>query len=660
MRVLEALCARITGVEDDAPTLAAAIEARLLPEHDLRRRFGTLLHLFDHPVTSVVFGRRARRFTALTPAEQDARLREWEASRLGPRRAAFEAIRKTIISTYYAQPAVAARIGHRGPLHKRGPAFAWEGPAPGEPTGDEPIARSSRPTPARKPMPPGIVQGQELPATTELRADVCVIGSGAGGSVVAARLADAGRSVVVLEEGGYWSPNEFTENEAQMIGRLYADAGLRATADVGLALLQGRCVGGGTTVNWMIMLRPPPWVMEEWEQEHGAELLSAATLVPALERIEEEVHARLVPDDAHSPANRVILDGAAKLGWRASGGRINADGCIRAGTCGIGCRYRAKQGALETYLPRALAAGARVYSDVQVTRLRRSASDTTRVEATVLDRRWRTPRGRLTVDAPTVVLAAGAVGTPVILQRSGLGGGAIGRFLRLHPTTGVLGLYPRPVYAAAGIPQTAVCTEFLGRSDGFGFWIECPPLLPGLSAAGLPGFGAAHRQCLQDFPYLAPLIVLVRDGAERTSQGSVSATRAGPRIRYRLGAAERRTLAEGIHAAVRMHRAAGAQKVTTLHAGGRTLPAGHDIDWILRATATSDRVGLFSAHVNGTCRMGKDPRTSGCNPDGQHHGAPGVYIADGSILPSAPSANPQAIIMAIGSLVAERIRISRG
>jgi choline dehydrogenase-like flavoprotein len=654
--VLEALCARITGVEDDAATLAAAIESRLLPEHDLRFRFGTLLHLFDHPFTSVVFGGRPQRFSDLAASEQDVRLREWETSRLGPRRAAFEALRKTIISTYYALPAVAARIGHRGPLHKREPAFAWEGAAAGEPTGDEPIARSSRPWPIRKPMPPGIVQGHELPATTELHADVCVIGSGAGGSVVAARLAEAGHSVVILEEGGYWAPNQFTENEAEMIGRLYADAGLRATADIGLALLQGRCVGGGTTVNWLIMLRPPPWVMEEWEQEHGAELLSPSSLIPALERIEEEVHARLVPDDAHSPANRVILDGAAKLGWRASAARINAEGCIRAGTCGLGCRFRAKQGALETYLPRALSAGARLYSDVRVTRLRRrSARKGTRVEATVLDRRWRTPRGHLTVDAPIVVLAAGAVGTPIILQRSGLGGGSIGRFLRLHPTTGILGLYPRPVYAAAGIPQTAVCTEFLGRSDGFGFWIECPPLLPGISAAGLPGFGAAHRQRLQDFPYLAPLIVLVRDGADRTSQGTVTGTRAGPRIHYRLGAAERRTLAEGIHAAVRMHRAAGAQEVITLHAGGRTLPTGYDIDWILRATTPRDRVGLFSAHVNGTCRMGKNPRTSGCNPDGRHHRARGIYIADGSVLPSAPGANPQALIMAIGSLVAERI-----
>jgi choline dehydrogenase-like flavoprotein len=259
------------------------------------------------------------------------------------------------------------------------------------------------------------------------------------------------------------------------------------------------------------------------------------------------------------------------------------------------------------------------------------------------------------VDADTVVLAAGAVGTPVILQRSGLGGGGVGRYLRLHPTTGVLGAYPRAMYAAAGIPQSSVCTHGLDRNGGFGFWVECPPLLPGLSAAAAPGFGAGHAARMADFERIGPLIVLVRDGADpRRSQGRVRARRGGgARVDYRLGDAERRTLAEGIHAAVHLHFAAGAESVLTLHANARDLKPTDDIDWILRATGPEHRIGLFSAHVNGTCRMGTDPRTSGCSPTGQRHGAPGIFIADGSIFPSAPSANPQATIMAAASLIAD-------
>ncbi len=655
--MLESLCARITGVDDDDAMLAGAIESRLASEPTLRSRFANLLILFGHPVTRLVSGRRPTWFSALTAEGQDAWLRDWASSRLPVKPALLDAIRKLILSTYYAQPAVAARLGHRGPLHRREPAFPWEGPAPGDATGDEPIARSSRTVTPRLPFLSGITQGRDLAAITTLRADVCVIGSGAGGAVAAARLSEAGRDVIVLEEGGYWSEDEYTENEAEMVNRLYADTGLRTTADLGITILQGRCLGGGTTVNWLIMLRPPAWVMDEWEHEHGAELLGARSLVPALERIEAEVHARVVPADAHSPANRLLLEGAARLGWRATAARINTDGCVRAGTCGLGCRYRAKQGALETYLPRALAAGARIFSDVRVRRLRSAAGSRSRtsVEATVLERASRTPRGRLTVDADLVVLAAGAITTPLLLERSGLGGGAVGRFLRLHPTTAVMGLYPHTVYAAAGIPQSAVCTEFLDRGGGYGFWIECPPLLPGLAAAALPGFGAPHRERVQDFTRIAPLIVLVRDGANRGSQGKVSGSPASPRIRYRLEPAERRLLAEGIHAAVRMHRAAGAERALTLHARAAPLGPDDDIDWILRANRPADRLGIFSAHVNGTCRMGADPRLSGCSPDGERHHAPGIYVADGSLLPSAPAANPQATIMAASSLVADRI-----
>lgn len=657
--MLSALCLRMTQSEGDGEVHAAAIESRLAGEHAIRRRIARLLVVFDHPVTAVLCGGRPIRFTALTPAAQERVLHGWATSRLPRRRAALEALRRIVLSTVYSLPSEAAAIGHRGPLHMREPLYAWEGPVPGVASGDEPVARPSQVPVARAPVLHGIVQGSELPARSVVRADVCVIGSGAGGAAAAARLAEAGRDVVVLEEGGHWAPEDFTENEAQMVARLYADAGLRATTDLGLSLLQGRCVGGGTTVNWMIMLRPPDWVMEEWSRAHGAELLAASQLVPALERVEEEVHARRVPDDAHDPPNRVILDGSAALGWKAEPARINAIGCVRAGTCGLGCRYRAKQGALETYLPRALSMGARLFSDVRADRLEceQRPGGLKRIYATVLERATRSGRGELIVEAPVVVIAAGAVGTPILLQRSDLGGGGVGRFLRLHPTTGVVGLYPRAMYAAAGIPQSSVCMEFLDRNGGYGFWIECPPLLPGLGAAGLPGFGAAHRARIRDFERLAPLIVLVRDGAEGDrSQGSVVADRTGaPHIRFRLGAAERRTLADGIHAAVRMHHAAGAETVLTLHDRAHPVHPGDDIDWILRANYSPGRIGLFSAHVNGTCRMGTDPRTSGCSPDAERHGAPGIYIADGSVLPTAPGANPQALILAIGGLVADRV-----
>jgi choline dehydrogenase-like flavoprotein len=261
------------------------------------------------------------------------------------------------------------------------------------------------------------------------------------------------------------------------------------------------------------------------------------------------------------------------------------------------------------------------------------------------------------VEAPVVVLAAGAVGTPALLQRSGMGGGGVGRYLRLHPTTAVFGRYGREMHGAAGMPLSTVCDEFLRGSDGYGFWIETPPFYPSLSAAALPGFGVAHRGLMESLPNMASMIVLVRDGADRmASQGSVEVDRGGrARIRYRLGAAERGKLLRGMDAAARMHFAAGAEEVSTLHARACRLRSPAELKAMALRPSGPNQLGVLSAHVNGTCRMGTNPETSGCTPDGERYGVPGLYVADGSLLPTAPGVNPQETIMALATVVADRI-----
>ncbi len=510
-------------------------------------------------------------------------------------------------------------------------------------------------------MPAGVVPAGALPAgrTTVVRAGVCVVGTGAGGAVAAARLAEAGFDVVLLEEGGYWTAADFDEDEARMTARLYADGGARATDDLAFSLLQGRAVGGGTTVNWMLMLRPADAVLDEWARGHGAERFAPAAFAAALDRVEADVHARLVPDDAHDAQNRILLDGARALGWRVRPAAIDARGCVRAGLCGLGCRYGAKQSTLVTYVPRALAAGARLHCDARVERVetRTGPGGLKRVHATLLEREGGAPRGGLVVECDVVVLAAGAVGTPAILQRSGLGGGGVGEWLRLHPTTAVGGRYGRDVYGAAGIPQSAVMTEFHDGRDGYGFWVECPPYLPGLASVALPGFGHAHRRRMTEFPRTAALIALVRDGADRARpNGSVRVDRRGRvRIRYRLGKRERTLLRDALRACARIHLAAGAEEVWPLHGDAAPIRAAADLAALDALPIAPNRLSLFSAHVNGTCRVGTDPRTSGCTPDGERHGAPGVYVADGSLLPTAPGVNPQATIMAAGAVVADAI-----
>lgn len=666
---LDALCRRIVPAaymgDTDRVKLAAAVENRLAAgDRALFHKFALLLTVFDHPVAGLPFVAGARRFSALSSAKQDEQLRRWELSRFGLRRTIFQAFRRLIVSTYYTLPIAHAEIGFLGPLHRRTAAVPWEGALRGSRNDSEPVARSDRKDawPADDAAPPhGATQGHELTGDTSIRADVCVIGTGAGGAVMAARLAEAGYDVVMLEEGGYWSGTDFTEDEAEMVPRLYADQGARATEDLALSILQGRCVGGSTTVNWMMMLRTPEWVLEEWSREHGTQGMTVRDLSPVFDLVEDEVHARIVPNDAHGPSNRIILDGAKTMGWAARPALINARGCIRSGFCGVGCRYGAKQSTLLTYIPRALAAGARLYSDVQVSHVeqieRGGPTPLKRVQGVVLNRDDGRPRHRFTIDAPIVVLAAGAVETPAILQRSGMAGGGIGRYLRLHPTSALIGVYEREIYATAGIPQSALSDEFLHGQHGYGYWIECPALLPGLASVAVPGFGDRHRSLMERFPNLGTLIVLTRDGANRgASNGSVRVDRKGRRrIHYRLDPQDAHTLRSGLEAGARMHFAAGAREVHTLHAANVTLRSERDLPAIARASYGPNQLGLFSAHVNGTCRLGVERRTSGCSPDGEHHEVRGLYIADGSILPTAPGVNPQHTIMALATVIARRI-----
>lgn len=681
--VLDAVARRVVPHAYDGTVprvdVVGRIEARLATAPpDRVRDLQLALTVLGSRAAGILLSGTTAPFPRLSPERQDAMLRRWATSPFSVARAIYQGVRRLVLAVYYTSSESFADTGYLGPLHRRDPVYAWEGPipVPAVPNADEPVARGVLPGDWRSGAAPAPVPLAPSAVATDgrLTADVIIVGSGAGGAVAAARLAERGREVLVIEEGSLVGPQELTENEGDMTARLYAESGMRATDDLSFMLLQGAAVGGGTLVNWMITFRAPDFVLEEWVERFRLTGLSPEELAPVFERVEREIHAVPVPDDAHSPANRILLDGARALGWRAGTGRINARGCIRAGFCGQGCRYGAKQSVDRVYLPRALAGGARLVPDTRVERIevverdqaahsasrgtRHTTAPLKRVHATVLDRLTRKPVRTVVAEAPVVVLAAGAIGTPVILQRSGLAGGGVGRFLRLHPTTAVAGERVHDVYAAAGIPQSAVCDEFIRRDDhGYGFWIECAPHHPGLSAVAAAGFGAEHRELMRRFRRTTNLIVLVRDGSDLDeSNGSVTVSRSGrPRITYRVGRRDRANLVAGVQAGARILLAAGVTGVRTLHEAGGELRDERDVAALARRPWGPHDVTMFSAHVNGTCRLGTDRRISGVTPDGERHGARGLYVADGSLLPTGLGVNPQATIMALATVIAERM-----
>lgn len=602
-----------------------------------QRRAARALSLFDSRYLSFLLLGRPTTFAKLEAGARDRMLRRCGMHRLAVVRALFQSMRRLILHTHYSRPAAGAEVGHLGPIHERPTLLAWEGPqADGAPV----VSRVLRDIVRERSVPAGVIVLGRAPAP-DIRARVCIVGSGVGGATAAAVLAQAGHDIVVLEDGDYQTAADFGDDEAVAMRTLYADGALRSTDDLNVSILQARCAGGGSTVNWMVMLRTPERVIDEWRISHHTENMSVPEMTAAFERFESDNNVRLVPDGAHSPANRIILDGAKKLGWSAHPASINARDCMRSGACGLGCRYDAKQGMMLTQLPRALAAGARLYCNARVRRVARRGAGF-RVHASLLN-----------VDCDVVIIAAGATETPALLERSGLACPGVGQNLRLHPTTAVIGVYDEPVYAAGGIPLTSYCDEFTDLRDGYGHWIETPPFTAGLAAVMLPDFGAVHRGYMRQFPHLAPLIVLVRDGAPTgPSVGTVRA-RDGVRLSYRLGTTDRAAMLHGMESAARIHFASGARSVVTLLGGENVLHSERDLPLIRLASARYGDPSLFSAHVNGTARIGSDPRTSGCRPDGQVHGQPGLYVMDGSLMPTAPGVNPHETIAAVASILAE-------
>jgi choline dehydrogenase-like flavoprotein len=645
---LRALCRRIAPAAEVAgfgDMLVDAVRARITEMTPFNRaRIRQAIRVIGGPALPLLLAGRPVPFAWLPPEVQDRVLQRCEHSGVFVLRLVFTALKRLIVNTWYGLPEARTEIGHLGALPVRAPALAWEGAI----AGAEPVVASvPRRAVQTREVPRGVVETVAAPLT--LRADVCIIGSGVGGSMAACRLSEAGRDVVILEAGPYRTAADYSFDENAALRDLYAEAGMRSTDDLAFSLLQGRCAGGGSTVNWMVMLRTPDHVLEEWARSYGVEDMSPAQMREVFVRFERESNVGAVAEHAHSRSNRLLLDGSRKLGWRVESANVNARECMRSGMCGLGCPYDAKQSALKTYLARALAAGATLYCETSAERITRAAQGWT-VSA-------RSGGHALTITARTIVMAAGAVETPALLQRSGLGNANVGRYLRLHPTTAVVGVYDEPVYAGSGIPLTTYCNEFVQLRGGYGHWLETPPLAAGLAAIAFPGFGKRHRDYMRQYPYLAPLIVLVRDGSpDDPSRGTVMWQKSGrARVDYRLSEADRGLLLHGMESAARIHFAMGAKSVLTLHRGSDVLVSDMDVP---RIRAMNARVGdpmMFSAHVNGTCRMIGTASEGACLPDGALQGAPGIYVMDGSLLPTAPGVNPHETIAAVVDVLASRL-----
>ena len=493
-----------------------------------------------------------------------------------------------------------------------------------------------------------------------LEADVCVIGSGAGGSVIAARLAESGLKVLIVEAGGYFNEADFRGIELEAYQTMFWRGGPTATADGNVSLQAGATVGGGTTINWTNCLRTKPWVREQWATEFGLEGLDTPDFDRHLDAVMDRIGATEACSDLNGPQER-LKEACEKLGLSFKTIVRNADPerytPEAAGFMGFGDPSGSKLTTEQTYLADAAAHGAELLVHATAQRILVENGRAAGVEVVIGG------ADRVSVRAPQVVVAGGALESPGVLLRSGIGGPAAGQYLRVHPCAAVFGVYPEPQDPWWGAPQAALCDEWTNLTDGHGFLVETTQFTPAITGSAITWrSGEEHKTLLENVRHGATFIALTRDhGYGQVVLGPDGNTVPFYALTDPLDQAH---LRRGIGELVRMHIAAGAIEVISLAVNMPHWRRGDDVDSFVERTQRV-RLGaggqrLFSAHQMGSCRMGTDPETSVANPWGELHDVKGVWIGDGSAFPTPSGTNPMVTIMALAHRTAEAIAAAAG
>jgi len=515
----------------------------------------------------------------------------------------------------------------------------------------------------RDPIRAGIAAGWKatdastLERDLALEADVAIVGTGAGGGVTAEILAQAGLDVVLVEEGPLKSSSDFRMVEAEAYPQLYQESAARKTLDKAITILQGRSVGGSTTVNWTSSFRTPPATLAHWRERWGLREFTPEALAPWFERMERRL-AVATWTVAPNENNALLRRGADRLGIATAAIRRNVKDCWNLGYCGMGCPTNAKQSMLVTCIPAALARGARLVYRARAGRLALRGGRADALVCQALDARGvQTTGRRVTVRARHYVVAAGGIGSPALLLRSGAPDPhrALGARTFLHPTVAVAALMPEPVGAYAGAPQTVYSDHFLegAAADGpIGFKLEAAPLHPLLLGMTLQGFGPQHAALMEAFPHAHALIALLRDGFHPDSPGGNVGLRddGSPVLAYPLTPYLWAGVRRAYRAMAEIQFAAGARAVLPLHERAAPYPSWPAAQAAIDALPLAPLLArVMSAHVMGGCAMADRPERGVVDPLGRHFQLDNVSVHDGSVFPTSLGANPQLSIYALAA-----------
>ena len=560
-KALDAICDTFVPGEDGLPsaTELGVPEAMLTavgssPSATEQAQFAGLLDAWDAD------------FPSLSQAKRETELLAWCDSPDVGQRAAFQALRKGILLSYYCLP--------------------WQGEGP-NPV-DDALGYPGPLGPPENP-PPKTIEPLAITADTELDCDVVVVGSGAGGGTAAGVLAAAGLDVVVVEAGGYYSEEDFDGAELPGYARLYLNGGGVATDDQSIGLLAGSCLGGGTVVNYTWCFRPPDFVREDWKQRFGLSDWAGQDFDDSLDAVWERIS---ISSESSIPSARdhAMRAGLEKLGWHSEVMQRNCKGCQEevCRLCHYGCQIGAKQSTMKTWLQDAYDNGARIVVNAPVQRVLLEGEAARGVEGVTLDGH------KLTVRSRAVALAAGAIHTPAIMLRSGMGG-AVGQNLMLHPVLITWGMFEEEVQPWAGTIGATFSDEYLDLGEGYGIKYEHAATPPSILAIFAPWRGSRESaELMQSLRYTAGYGALqrARDGGEVVIDGEGL-----PVARWALSDFDRDVMRRGLDGAAQILEAGGARKVYSSHAGWVSYEPGAGNGGRASLLEAADRCGWGQAQV---------------------------------------------------------------
>jgi choline dehydrogenase-like flavoprotein len=512
---------------------------------------------------------------------------------------------------------------------------------------------AARPAVWREHKPRNLFTGDDVVGATVLDADVVVVGSGAGGSTIAAELAEAGFDVVILEEGGYFTTRDFTAEATKMVRAMYRDGGaLMALGNPPILLQEGRAVGGSTVVNGGMSWRTPERVLDRWAREHALVDIDAKAMEPLFERVERRIN--VAPQDPESVGmdNTLLRQGAEAMGWKVKGNLRNQVHCPGSNNCAFGCPTGAKQSALVTYVPRALHFGARLWADVRVDRITRHGKRATGVVGHVI--RPDGSRGPdVVVRAKLVVSSCGALQTPALLERSGFRppSGRLGHNLSLHPNAKLVAVFDRDVRGWEGTHQAYKVIEF--ESEGFTFAaVNVPPSVTAMSTAVTAGVhGAKLGALMADYDKMVIAGMLLED----TVTGRVRTIAGRPQAFYQISDHDAERMVRGVALLSEALFAAGAKTIHLPFEGVAPLTSADGARKLYREHIPARTMELLTVHMMGTAAIGGDRTRAVCDGWGLVHDAAGLMVADASVFPTPIGVNPMETIMGLATRFAGHV-----